>query len=67
MTVGHPRAVIEIDQYKIWGESMHKMTAKLRAGSEYSMQSGKESIWAVQEMRAGAHIVPKTLYIAGAS
>eukprot|EP00972_Heterocapsa_arctica_P060347 8900227-Heterocapsa_arctica.AAC.1 len=56
--VGHPRAVIEIDHYKIkiWGESMHKMTTNLRAGNRYSMQSRKESIWAVQEMRAG-HIV----------
>eukprot|EP00972_Heterocapsa_arctica_P018453 2726034-Heterocapsa_arctica.AAC.1 len=54
--VGHSRAVIEIDQYKIWGDSMHKMTTNLRAGNEYSMQSRKESIWAVQEMRAG-HIL----------
>eukprot|EP00972_Heterocapsa_arctica_P000905 125629-Heterocapsa_arctica.AAC.1 len=44
--VGHSRAVIEIDQYKIWGESMHQIITTLRAGNEHSMQSRKESIWA---------------------
>eukprot|EP00972_Heterocapsa_arctica_P028794 4235861-Heterocapsa_arctica.AAC.1 len=54
--VGHPRAVIEIDQYKICGKRPQEMTTKLRAGNEYSMQSHKKNIWAAQEMHAG-HIL----------